>query len=159
MHCGKRELKWTAARESSNTGFFAACCYTKCPKMCPLTCVFMALFGSQKQKQLVPFLLRHFLFFFFNFFSPLLSFALAAVLQVHPEARTPITAPWGGFTDMSSLGVWQSAAGDGLGVAYSLCILKYINRFCLLLFSLTWCACSILGKIRVNPSGQWRIIW
>lgn len=129
-------------------GFSAAYCHTKCPKMYPFTWVFSIFpFGSQKWTQLVLFMLLH----YFNFFFPSFS-----GLQVHPEAMTLIIASWDGCMDHRQFG--GLASGYEVRIACSFCIFRCINTCWLLLFSLTWWACDILGEITVNPSWQERIM-
>lgn len=79
---------------------------------------------------------------YFNFLFP--SFA---GLQVHPEAMTLITARWDGCWDHRQFGGLTS--GYEVRIAHSFFIFKSINTFWLLLFSLTWWVCNILGEVTV----------
>lgn len=153
-HCGKGELKWIAARERLTAGFFAACSNAKCPKMYPFTWVFsIALFWLSEVKAVGTFYALTLISFLFPVICR--SSCIAGTSRGTDLDRCSL----GQFYRYISLGVWQSASGYKVSIAYSFCIFKYINRFWFLLFSLAWIAYSVLGEIEVNPSGQGRIIW
>lgn len=88
MNCSQRKLKYR----------ILCCLLYQVPEDVSFDLHFHGPFWLSEVKAVGTFFVLTFCFFF-------LSFAIAAILQIHPEAQTPITVSWGGFTDMSSLGV------------------------------------------------------